>query len=253
MSIFRSIKPAPQNYTRPSSSVISPKLSIFDFIDTLTPRERSLVFNPPYDLKISLEDLLCSTRQQQNSRTKKNPPRAPNAWILFRKSFANEYRAQNPDKPWTMQKISTLARDNWNIQSNTVKEYFATLAKLALQRHRATYPNYLYQPRKTKQDEKNQTWLFREVNRDAFVKNKNDKAEADSENGDVVNESCSRGKDTPPIIKDGKIKQLQNALFVKDERRRFIRRIKEEDTDKASPVIFLLFYIKKRKEKNPPA
>src|SRR5438132_11763324 len=135
MSIFRSIKPAPQNCTRSSSSVISPKLSIFDFIDTLTPRERSLVFNPPYDLKISLEDLLCSTRQQKNSRTKKNPPRAPNAWILFRKSFASEYRTRNPDKPWTMQEISTLARDNWSMQSHTVKEYFATLAKLALQRH----------------------------------------------------------------------------------------------------------------------
>ena len=87
-----------------------------------------------------------------------------------------------------------------------------------------------------------------------------------------MEKALGRGKDTPPIIKDGKIKQLQNALFVKDERRRFIRRIKEEDTDKgwlangnlqfsinndetflASPVIFLLFYIKKKKEKNPPA
>jgi len=197
MSNFRSIKPAPKGrnhtQTHPQYPVISPTVSVFDFIDTLTPRERSLVSNPPYNLKISLEDLLCSTRQQQyNSRTKEKPPRAPKAWILFRKSFANEYRTQNPDKPCTMQKISKLARDKWTIQSDNVKEYFATLAKLALQQHRATYPNYVYKPKKPiKRNKKNQTWLFREVNRDAFVKNKNGKTKTDSKNEEAVNESCS--------------------------------------------------------------
>ncbi|CAG8558615.1 8157_t:CDS:1, partial [Paraglomus occultum] len=136
MSIFRSIKPDQNHFPSP---IIPPTLSISDFIDTLTPRENNLIFNPPYDLQTSLEDLLCSTRYQQLIRTKRKPPRPANAWILFRKNFANEYRIQNLGK-CTMQKISKLAKDKWDIQSDAVKDYFATLAKLALLQHKATYP-----------------------------------------------------------------------------------------------------------------
>jgi hypothetical protein len=190
MSTFRSIKPAIQvSHPAGQSSTTVPPLqtiSIFDFIDSLTPHERNLVSQPPYSLKISPDDLI-STSQQRNNKIEKGPPRAPNAWIIFRKNLAYECRKELPEKPYSIQEISKIAQENWKIQSKPVKEYFGTLAKLALLRHKAIYPDYVYKPKRIKRDNQNKTWLFKEMSRDSIARTEKRR---NKRNKKLASESC---------------------------------------------------------------
>ncbi|CAG8530505.1 5305_t:CDS:1 [Paraglomus brasilianum] len=60
-----------------------------------------------------------------------------------------------------------MASEDWQNQPILVKQYFNTLAKLALRRHKETYSDYVYRPRPKQHKKKN--WPFIEVNKNRFT------------------------------------------------------------------------------------
>jgi hypothetical protein len=148
----------------------------------LTIYERNLIRNPPYHLTLSPESLLDPTRKHRKNRVKKNfsPPRPQNAWVIFRKNFEGQLRAQDQNKTRTIQEVSKMAGKEWKNQPNIVKQYFDALSKLAQHRHKIAYPNYSYRPKRNKQD-KSKNWLFKEINKDRITGFENQKESTDSE------------------------------------------------------------------------
>ncbi|CAG8665998.1 2068_t:CDS:1, partial [Paraglomus occultum] len=75
-------------------------------------------------------------------------------------------RSQDSTNLYNVQEVSRMASNNWKTQPPLVKQFFYALSKLALRRHKETYPDYVYRP-KGKQNKKND-WLFIEVDTEKF-------------------------------------------------------------------------------------
>ncbi|CAG8473090.1 1224_t:CDS:1 [Paraglomus brasilianum] len=142
--------------------------------DTLTSHERNLLLNPPYMLNISPDSLINPKRKNQNS----NPPRPSNCWIIFRQNFAIGLRSQYPENSYSIQNVSKMASEDWKSQPILVKQYFDTLAKLALQRHKEIYSGYIYRPRRARQSRR-KNWSFKMMNKDKFIERMTSENNAD--------------------------------------------------------------------------
>ncbi|CAG8473489.1 2226_t:CDS:1, partial [Paraglomus brasilianum] len=139
----------------------------------LTLFEISLLIYPPYILTLCLDVLLDPTYNQRKSL-----PRSQNSWILFRKDFEGRLRAQFPDKSFTIHEVSKIAGNQWKVQPGLVKAYFGVLSKLAQERHKRAYPDYVYKPRRTKQRKRNGEYLFKNMNKDTFTSRQNNRVHA---------------------------------------------------------------------------
>src|SRR6266542_1394420 len=131
----------------------------------LNEEENLLINNPPYQLTLSLKDLLSPARKFRKNKTKSDDkiPRPQNAWVLFRKDYEANQRVSFPDKALKMKNVSTDAGEVWRKQSTKVKRYFEMLARLAHEQHKKLYPNYKYTPKKKiPKDNDSKDWVFRD-------------------------------------------------------------------------------------------
>lgn len=97
----------------------------------------------------------------------KNPPRPPNAFILYRKNQQAHILRQNANL--CNNDVSRIIGSMWNGESPAVKQRFHLLAQEMKEKHRAMYPMYRYCPRKTQRKRRNtksqeqmgtgETWL----------------------------------------------------------------------------------------------
>ncbi|CAG8630792.1 9730_t:CDS:2 [Paraglomus occultum] len=142
------------------------------YTSCLTQSELSLLTAPPYVLTLSVDTLLNPIPKQRRTRFKQDlPPRPQNSWVLFRKDFECQLRAQHPDVMYTLHEISAIAGVQWKNQPTAVKQYFRVLSKLALHRHNIMYPDYTYRPRKSKRARRprRSKALFKNLNQDTFM------------------------------------------------------------------------------------
>ncbi|CAG8656566.1 10725_t:CDS:1, partial [Paraglomus brasilianum] len=137
---------------------------------SLTPSEIGLLNHPPYILTISLDILLDPTYNRQSL-----PPRPQNAWIIFRRNFEGQLRAQHPTRLYTIRDVSKIASDQWKVQSDAVKEYFCVLSKLARERHWLAFPDYVYKPKRTKQRKRNEKFVFKNMGEAEFKNRQNNR------------------------------------------------------------------------------
>lgn len=92
----------------------------------------------------ALIDRLNSRIVGNSYAAKANPPRPPNAFILFRCEHQREMQQMHPDK--TMQEISKMLGDIWNQQpaNSELKQRFKRLAAAEREAHKKIWPNYKY-------------------------------------------------------------------------------------------------------------
>ncbi|CAG8521584.1 4090_t:CDS:1 [Paraglomus occultum] len=122
---------------------------------------------------MSYDSIFSPIRKRRKSSNKSSPPRPQNAWLLFRRDFECRVRSQRPNELHTLNKISKTAAESWKIQPEKVKQYFNVLSKLASYKHKAMYPEYVYNPKKFKNGE---NFIFKHINKDKIVKSRNSKA-----------------------------------------------------------------------------
>ncbi|CAG8558535.1 8153_t:CDS:2 [Paraglomus occultum] len=101
--------------------------------------------NCPYDLTLSIDELLAPSKRPRNS--KKPPPRPPNSWILFSKDYAARLKLLSNGSGADAQKIVKNAKPEWDKLSDDAKKWFNGLAEIAKRRHKAMYPEYKFKPR----------------------------------------------------------------------------------------------------------
>ncbi|CAG8702165.1 5810_t:CDS:1 [Gigaspora margarita] len=128
----------------------------------LNEEEHALLQNPPYQLTLSLSELLSPARKNRKNKSKPENkiPRPQNAWVLFRKDYEANQRMRFPDKALKMKNVSTDAGDVWRNQPSKVKRFFEILSRLAHEQHKALYPGYKYTPKKKVPKENNKDWIF---------------------------------------------------------------------------------------------
>ncbi|CAI2170239.1 10288_t:CDS:1 [Funneliformis geosporum] len=136
-------------------------------VQRLNEEEYSLIQIPPYQLTLSIRDLLSSARKNRKNKNKSKDkiPRPQNAWVLFRKDYEANQRMRFPDKSLKMKNVSTDAGKVWRKQSPKVKRYFEILSRLAHDQHKILYPDYKYTPKKKIPITKENTlkdWIFKD-------------------------------------------------------------------------------------------
>ncbi|CAG8556880.1 3649_t:CDS:1 [Paraglomus occultum] len=179
------IKPATPIGARSSSTEsASSDLPLASLADSpLSSFERNLIRTPPYTLTLSPESLLDPTKKCRKNRVRKSttPPRPQNAWVIFRKNFEGRLRAQDRNKTYTIQEISKMAGKDWKNQPMEVKQYFDALSKLAQQRHKMTYPDYSYKPKRNKTEKKQAGWSFKEISKEKLAGRRQNKVASPGE------------------------------------------------------------------------
>ncbi|KAG9304955.1 hypothetical protein G9A89_003124 [Geosiphon pyriformis] len=192
------LQPAPIPAVDPTSSMISTRNNDLNsstaaltdsngvFIhqqDRLSSEDIMLLQDPPYKLTLPINELLAPAKRTRKINKKlaqtgglteedEKPPRPQNGWVIFRKDYEAKLRELNPEETYKIQDISKTAGPVWRDQSEKVKKYFEVLQRVALEKHKAMYPNYKYMPKKKDQsanttsvtapkNEKN--WVFREM------------------------------------------------------------------------------------------
>ncbi|KAI9144158.1 hypothetical protein BKA69DRAFT_916630 [Paraphysoderma sedebokerense] len=85
--------------------------------------------------------------------SKKRPPRPPNSYILFRKDKQPEVLAKYGGI--ANNEVSKIVGEMWRNASFEEKEKYNKLSKAVKEAHAKMYPDYKYQPRKTKKKKGN--------------------------------------------------------------------------------------------------
>jgi hypothetical protein len=98
---------------------------------------RSFTSNYP-PLHLSLEQLI-STKYAEYSEID-YPPRPPNPFILFRKNM----HASPAYKNLTCREMSTIARQEWAVTTNSIRLLFTIISESIGLMHRKCYPEYDY-------------------------------------------------------------------------------------------------------------
>ena len=201
---------------------------MFTFLTTLPPNstnaltshEYNILLNPPYTLNVSLDSLIEPKRgRNQNQRSK--PPRSSNPWILFRSNFASGLRSQYPENSYHIGDISRMASEDWKSQSTTVKQYFYALSKLALKRHKETYSDYTFRPKRSKQN-KRKNWSFREVDTAKFMQDEDNATKKIRDNIQLDN-SVQLNVDEQGLVQANENEQFQLSSDECDLLGRFVR------------------------------
>ncbi|CAG8439089.1 9262_t:CDS:1 [Funneliformis caledonium] len=136
-------------------------------VQRLKEEEYSLIRIPPYQLTLSIRDLLSTARKNRKNKNKSKDkiPRPQNAWVLFRKDYEANQRMRFPDKALKMKNVSIDAGKMWRKQPVKVKRYFEILSRLAHDQHKRLYPDYKYTPKKKIPTTKENTlkdWIFKD-------------------------------------------------------------------------------------------
>ncbi|KAI0958284.1 hypothetical protein AcV7_004143 [Taiwanofungus camphoratus] len=77
------------------------------------------------------------------------PPRPPNAWILYRSDKLHQIPPGPPGQPKRAQaEVSKLISEMWKAESNEVRAEYERLADMKKAEHHALYPHYRFQPMK---------------------------------------------------------------------------------------------------------
>ncbi|KAH9945697.1 hypothetical protein B0H21DRAFT_822902 [Amylocystis lapponica] len=83
----------------------------------------------------------------------KQPPRPPNAWILYRSDKMHQLPAKQPGTKGPLQAdISRELSKAWRAESDQVRTYYEQMAEIRKTQHQAMYPNYQFKP--VKKEEK---------------------------------------------------------------------------------------------------
>ncbi|CAG8501367.1 3152_t:CDS:1 [Paraglomus brasilianum] len=129
--------------TTSHSTIYSDNTSVPEPTSSLSDSE--IPTNCPYDLTLSIDELLAPSKRPRNS--KKPPPRPPNSWILFSKDYAARLKLLSNGSGADAQKIVKNAKPEWDKLSDDAKKWFNGLAEIAKRRHKAMYPEYKFKPR----------------------------------------------------------------------------------------------------------
>lgn len=81
------------------------------------------------------------------STHKRNPPRPPNAFILYRKAKQAEVNTHNVGI--SNNDVSRIIGHMWKHEKDSIKEHYQRAAEVIKCQHRSMYPDYRYRPRKT--------------------------------------------------------------------------------------------------------
>ncbi|CAG8560372.1 3133_t:CDS:1 [Diversispora eburnea] len=111
--------------------------------------------NPPYQLFLSIDELISPSK---NSRASKKfekkirgPPRPLNDYFIFRKNFEVYIRSQqNAISATNVGNVSRFASCEWKKQPPTVKLFFKFLAEMAKNKHKEMFPGFKYNPKRHK-------------------------------------------------------------------------------------------------------
>lgn len=90
-----------------------------------------------------------------DNRPTVQPPRPPNAWILYRSDKLRELPPPAPNQPRRAQAdVSKLISHMWKHESEYVRAEYERLADVKKAEHQALYPGYRFQPMKKEEKER---------------------------------------------------------------------------------------------------
>ncbi|PKY46012.1 hypothetical protein RhiirA4_444079 [Rhizophagus irregularis] len=198
-SHFIPLQPAPVAPDDDTSSQLNEILVFPNNSSLLNEEENLLINDPPYKLTLSLKDLLSPARKTRKNRSKSDDkvPRPQNAWVLFRKDYEANQRANFPDKALKMKNVSTDAGEIWRNHPVKVKRYFETLSRLAHAQHKILFPNYKYSPKKKSiiKESIQKDWVFKDsVKHSITLESSTPIVEHDQES------SHTDHSDSPPLL-----------------------------------------------------
>ncbi|KAH7108103.1 hypothetical protein BKA62DRAFT_7239 [Auriculariales sp. MPI-PUGE-AT-0066] len=105
-------------------------------------------YTPPVASTSTTNPPLRDYSDTQYDENGKKIPRAPNAWIIYRKDRVNEYRKEHPGQTPTQKDLSKWIGAKWAAETERVKSHYSALADQAAIEHAARYPGYKYKPEK---------------------------------------------------------------------------------------------------------
>src|SRR4051794_13117241 len=116
-------------------------------LDSLISR---LTIDPPYQLTLTIEELLAPSKRKSNS-SKSPPPRPQNVFILFKKDLTARLKREKPSfaKKLQLSDSSKIAKSVWDTQPSEVKQFFQVLYFACVEKHKEMYPNYKYCPKRS--------------------------------------------------------------------------------------------------------
>ncbi|CAB4477513.1 unnamed protein product [Rhizophagus irregularis] len=201
-SHFIPLQPAPVAPDDDTSSQLNEILVFPNNSSLLNEEENLLINDPPYKLTLSLKDLLSPARKTRKNRSKSDDkvPRPQNAWVLFRKDYEANQRANFPDKALKMKNVSTDAGEIWRNHPVKVKRYFETLSRLAHAQHKILFPNYKYSPKKKSiiKESIQKDWVFKDsVKHSITLESSTPIVEHDQESSVAYHTDHS---DSPPLL-----------------------------------------------------
>ncbi|PVV05116.1 hypothetical protein BB560_000367 [Smittium megazygosporum] len=97
---------------------------------------------------VNYNDFDESSKRRTRAEKAKRTPRPPNSFILYRKDKQEEVIKNNPGV--SNKEISCIIGSMWKSESKEVKERYRISSEDEKKKHKKLYPNYKYQPRKSK-------------------------------------------------------------------------------------------------------
>jgi hypothetical protein len=105
----------------------------------------------------SLYQMAGPVRSSPTNTTQRvvQPPRPPNAWILYRSDMVRELPPVAPGTPRRAQaEVSKMISDMWKAAPERVRQHYEQLADAKKAEHQAMYPGYRFQPMKKEEKER---------------------------------------------------------------------------------------------------
>jgi len=93
-------------------------------------------------------------RTVPQSRTAVQPPRPPNAWILYRSDRVREMPPPLPGQHRTQADVSKAVSEQWRNESETTRAEYERRAEMKKAEHHVRYPDYRFQPKSKEQKER---------------------------------------------------------------------------------------------------
>ncbi|RIA99649.1 hypothetical protein C1645_811231 [Glomus cerebriforme] len=131
-------------------------------LDSLITR---ITTNPPYELTLTVEELLAPSKKKRKVKSQSPPPRPQNVFILFKKDLTARLKRDNPEyaKRLLLCENSRLAKATWENSSSEVKQFFQVLYLACVEKHKQLYPGYKYSPKNLKSPKKRKEDLTKKL------------------------------------------------------------------------------------------
>lgn len=112
-------------------------------------------FSPPSLHPLLLAVMTGPVRTAPRSRnTGEQPPRPPNAWILYRSDRVREMPPPLPGQLRTQADVSRAISEQWRNESEATRAEYERRAEMKKAEHHAQYPDYRFQPKSKEQKER---------------------------------------------------------------------------------------------------